>query len=65
VDPAYEVFKIDIGLFPESWNVYDSYGEILLKKGRKEEAIRMYERSIELNPKNENGLKVLKQIKEK
>jgi CubicO group peptidase (beta-lactamase class C family) len=65
VDPAYEVFKIDIGLFPESWNVYDSYGEILLKKGRKEEAIRMYERSMELNPKNENGLKVLKQIREK
>jgi CubicO group peptidase (beta-lactamase class C family) len=63
VDPAYEVFKIDVDLFPQSWNVYDSYGEILLKKGRKEEAIKMYEKSIELNPKNEGGIKVLKQIK--
>ncbi len=59
---AFEVFKTDIGLFPMSWNVYDSYGEILLKVGRKEDAIKMYKKSIELNPDNQNGKKVLEGI---
>jgi len=61
-DLAYEVFKTDIALFPESWNVYDSYGEILLKLGRKDEAIKMYQKSMELNPENENGKKVIERI---
>lgn len=30
---ALEIFKLNTYLFPESWNVYDSYGEILLKLG--------------------------------
>ena len=59
---ALEVFKLNVELFPDSWNVYDSYGEILLKIGRKEEAIKMYQKSVELNPKNENGKNVLKQL---
>lgn len=56
---AVEAFKINMELFPSSWNVYDSYGESLLKIGKKEEAIKMYQRSIELNPKNEGGKKML------
>jgi CubicO group peptidase (beta-lactamase class C family) len=61
-EKALEVFKLSIRLFPEYWNSYDSYGEILLKTGRKEEAIKMYQKSIELNPKNEGGKKVLEQL---
>jgi predicted negative regulator of RcsB-dependent stress response len=49
-------------LFPNSWNVYDSYGEALLNTGEKEEAIKMYKKSIELNPKNEAGKKILEQL---
>ncbi|HLO81972.1 MAG TPA: serine hydrolase [Chitinophagaceae bacterium] len=63
VAEALETFKLNVELFPDSWNVYDSYGEALLVVGRKEEAIRMYKRSIELNPKNEGGKKVLEQLK--
>jgi tetratricopeptide (TPR) repeat protein len=59
---AFEVFKTDLELFPESWNAYDSYGEILLKMGRKEEAVKMYQKSMVLNPDNENGKKMLEQI---
>ena len=61
-DKAYEVLKLNLELFPASWNSYDSYGEILLKIGKKEEAIKMYKRSIELNPNNDGGKKVLEQI---
>lgn len=59
---ALEIFKLNLSLYPESWNAYDSYGEGLLKNGQKEEAIKMYQKSVELNPKNENGKNVLKKI---
>ena len=59
---ALEIFRLNIHLFPESWNAYDSYGEILLKMGDKIKAVEMYRRSIALNPDNENGKKVLSEI---
>jgi CubicO group peptidase (beta-lactamase class C family) len=60
---AYEVFKTDLDLFPDSWNVYDSYGELLLKMGNREEAIKMYQKSLALNPDNENGKSMLERIR--
>ncbi len=59
---ALEIFKLNVYLFPNSWNAYDSYGEVLLKDNNKEEAIKMYKKSIDLNPKNENGKKVLENL---
>ncbi|MDN3584584.1 alpha/beta hydrolase-fold protein [Mucilaginibacter flavus] len=40
-------------LFPTSFNVYDSYADALNQNGKKEEAIRMYKKSLVLNPNNE------------
>tara|TARA_B110000046_G_scaffold183110_1_gene218530 strand:- start:602 stop:1411 length:810 start_codon:yes stop_codon:yes gene_type:complete len=65
LDKALEVFKLTAILFPDSFNAYYSYGEALLKANRKAEAIEMYEKSIELNPENKNGKKVLLQLKQK
>jgi CubicO group peptidase (beta-lactamase class C family) len=59
---AIETFKLNMELFPDSWNVYDSYGEALLAVGRKEEAINMYQKSVTLNPENEGGKKILKTL---
>lgn len=59
---AVETLKANVDLFPNSWNAYDSYGEALLADGQKEEAIKMYRRSVELNPKNEGGKKVLQTL---
>jgi len=56
---ALQVFKLNVFLFPNSSNAYDSFGEALLKDNNKEEAIKMYKKSIELDPKNENASKVL------
>ena len=61
---AYEVFKNNVRLYPGSWNVYDSYGEVLAKMGKKEEAISMYKKSIDLNGDNDNGRKVLTRLTE-
>jgi len=62
VDYALAIFKINVDAFPKSSNVYDSYGEALLKHGATEKAIENYQRSVELNPANEGGIKVLKEL---
>ncbi|WP_420146587.1 serine hydrolase, partial [Spirosoma sp.] len=59
---ALGVFKLNTSLYPESWNVYDSYGEALLKNGQTEEAITMYRKSVTLNPNNQGGKKVLERL---
>jgi len=55
-------FNLGVTQYPLSWNLYDSYGEALLKNGQKQEAIKMYQRSVELNFDNEGAKKILKQI---
>jgi CubicO group peptidase (beta-lactamase class C family) len=62
---ALEVLKLNILLFPNGFNTYDSYGEALVNIGKKEEAIFMYQKSIELNPENEGGKKALKELNQK
>lgn len=59
---ALEIFKLNTVLYPDSWNVYDSYGEALMKNGNKTEAVKMYQRSIALNPQNTYGKKVLAEL---
>lgn len=59
---AETTFKQNTLLFPLSWNTYDSYAEILLKYGKKQDAIKMYQKSVELNPNNENGKNILKDL---
>ena len=62
VDYAISIFKINVDHFPKSSNVYDSYGEALLKQGEKEQAIENYKKSVALNPSNEGGIEVLKKL---
>ena len=62
---AIEVFKLNVEDYPHSANVYDSLGEAYLTDGNKELAIKNYQRSVELDPKNTNGLEALKKLQEK
>lgn len=62
VDLALEVLKLNILLFPDGWNTYDSYGEALAKIGKKDEAIFMYKKSIELNPQNDGGKRAIEKL---
>lgn len=59
---AADVLKLGIVAFPEAFNLYDSYGEILMTLGKNKEAIENYKKSIQLNPANENGIKMLKKL---
>lgn len=61
-DLAIWMFKLNVELYPESWNVYDSLGEAYMLKGEKELAIKNYRRSLEINPENANGAEMLKKL---
>ncbi|MGO4771671.1 serine hydrolase [Flavobacterium sp. W22_SRS_FK3] len=59
---AIEIFKINVENFPKSGNAYDSLGEAYLADGDTKLAIENYSKSVELDPTNENGKKILAEI---
>jgi serine-type D-Ala-D-Ala carboxypeptidase/endopeptidase len=59
---ALAIFKINVDSYPNSYNVYDSYGEALMKDGQHELAIANYKRSVELNPGNTGGIQALEKL---
>lgn len=63
IDDAIEVFKLNTIDFPDSANFWDSLAEGYLTKGEKESAIKFYEKSLQLNPKNTNAVEQLKKLK--
>ncbi|CAN5440594.1 hypothetical protein BH10BAC5_BH10BAC5_27650 [soil metagenome] len=65
VKDAIEVFKLNVEMFPESPNVYDSLGESYMNNGDKELAIKNYKKVLELDPKNENAANMLKKLESK
>lgn len=62
---AIEIFEMNVADFPESFNVYGSLGETYMKSGKKELAIVNFQKSLILNPKNENAKNRLEELKTK
>ena len=59
---AIAVFKLNTELYPDSWNVWDSLGESYIYADNKDLAVQSYQKSLELNPQNQNGLWTLRRI---
>jgi CubicO group peptidase (beta-lactamase class C family) len=59
---ALEIFKLNVVLYPNSANVYDSVAEAFEANGERELAIKNYRRSLELDPGNTNAVRHLKQL---
>ena len=59
---AIEIFKLNVKLYPDSWNVYDSLGEGYMLNGDKQLAIKNYKKSLKLNPNNAGGIEMLKKL---
>src|SRR5215831_2772806 len=57
---AIAVFQRNVQEYPKSGNVYDSLGEAYMKAGQKDLAVQNYEKSLELDSKNENARGMLK-----
>lgn len=59
------VFVMNARCFSKEANVYDSYGEVLAKLGRTEEAIKQYEKVLTFIPDDKNALAQLEILREK
>jgi len=60
---AVEIFKLNVELYPESANAYDSLGEAYWKAGDTEQAIFNYEKSLKLDPQNTGAVEILKKLR--
>lgn len=61
-DIALAIFKLNVEMFPNASNPYDSLGEAYLKMGDSALAKTNYMKSVELNPANDNGVKILESL---
>ncbi len=61
---AVEVFKLNVELFPQSANAYDSLGEAYAAAGNKELALANYRKSLELNPANAHAREVIERLEQ-
>jgi hypothetical protein len=59
---AIAVFKVNVELYPNSWNTYDSLGEAYMNNGDKELAMENYKKSLALNSNNTGGAAALKKL---
>lgn len=62
VDDAIAVFRVNVEMFPDAFNPYDSLGEAYLARGDTAQAITNYTRSVDLNPGNTGGIEVLRRL---
>ncbi|MGD8495575.1 MAG: c-type cytochrome [Gemmatimonadales bacterium] len=62
-DAALSIFQRNAKLFSQSGNVYDSLGEAYAALGDTTRAIENYERAVELDPRNRNAARRLRELR--
>ena len=62
IPEAIGVFELNVEAHPASSNVYDSLGEAYIMAGDRVSAVRNYRRSLEINPENQNAIRMLEQL---
>ncbi|NND70286.1 MAG: tetratricopeptide repeat protein [Rhodothermales bacterium] len=65
LDVAIRLFELNAESYPNSFNVWDSLAESYMNKGRTREAIANYEKSLSINPGNQNAHDMIAKIKAK
>ena len=53
IDGALKIYKENIDLYPNSWNVFDSLGEAYSTLGNTDEAIENFEKALDMAPENQ------------
>jgi tetratricopeptide (TPR) repeat protein len=59
---AIRIFQLNIEAYPRSGNTYDSLAEAYMDDGNKSQAIANYRRSLQLNPRNANAVKMIQKL---
>lgn len=62
---AIEVFKVNAELYPASANAFDSLGEAYANAGKREEAIRSYEKALKIDAGFMSSIEALQKLKGK
>ena len=62
VETAIGVFALNVEQYPDAFNTYDSLGEAYREAGQIDLAVENYEKSLELNPGNENARRMLREM---
>jgi CubicO group peptidase (beta-lactamase class C family) len=62
-EQALAIFELNTRVFPDAFNTWDSLGEAHMTLGHNDEAIRAYQRSLELNPENTNAKTMIERIR--
>ena len=62
IDLALQIFKLNTEIYPEQANTWDSYAEALAAKGDTSAAILNYEKSLKLNPQNNNAREMIEKL---
>jgi tetratricopeptide (TPR) repeat protein len=65
IQDAVEIFKLNVEIHPDYANGYDSLGEAYMKAGNNELAIQNYQKSLELDPGNNNAKEMLEALRKK
>jgi Tfp pilus assembly protein PilF len=65
IEGAIEVFKLNVETYPKSANCYDSLGEAYAAAGDKRNAIKYYQKALEIDPNFASAIGALKKLKEK
>ena len=62
LDQAIRIFQLNVEAYPNSGNTYDSLAEAYMDDGNKPQSIANYKRSLQLNPGNNNAMKMLQKL---
>ncbi|PTT17278.1 serine hydrolase [Flavobacterium sp. HMWF030] len=62
IDLSIQIFSLNCSEYPESANAYDSLGEVYETIGKLEIAKQNYQKSLELNPQNDNAKQMISKI---
>jgi len=62
---AIQIFELNVRTHPDSFNAYDSLGEAYAAAGDRQRAVESYRRSLEINPNNDNGKRMIQQLEQR
>ncbi len=62
VNKAVDILKLIVQAYPDDWHPYSFLADFQLQAGLKDEAIKNYKKSLEINPENQQAIEQLKRI---
>jgi|CXWL01.1.fsa_nt_gi tetratricopeptide (TPR) repeat protein len=63
MEDAIEMFRVNTELYPNSANAFDSLGETLANAGKRDEAIKAYEKALSIDPNFATSVVALRTLK--